>query len=72
MHQMSACLQHYGAFRDICDKEHQESFETMKDIEVVTAITDIDLEGETIIGMFNEALWFGDSMEHSLVPPIQM
>ena len=33
-----------------------DSLETMKDIEVVTAITAIDLKGETIIGVFNEAL----------------
>ena len=49
-----------------------DSLNTMKNIEVVTAITAIDLEGETIIGVFNESLWFGDTMEHSLMPPIQL
>ena len=46
------------------------SLNTMKNIEVVTAITAIDLDGETIIGVFNEPLWFGETMEHSLMPPI--
>ena len=33
-----------------------DSLETMKNIEVVTAITSIDLKGETIIGVFNKSL----------------
>ena len=44
----------------------------MKDITVGTAITAIDLEDETIIGIFPQSLYFGESMKDSLIPPAQM
>ena len=48
------------------------SLNTLTDIEVVTAIIVIDLDGETIIGVFHETVWFGKSMEHLFLPPIQL
>ena len=44
----------------------------MKNITVGTAITAIDLEDETIIGVFPQSLYFGESMKDSLLPPAQM
>jgi hypothetical protein len=49
-----------------------ESMETINDIQVGTCITAIDLENETIIGCFPQSLYFGDTMEHSLIPPAQL
>ena len=48
------------------------SLNTMKNIEVVTAITAIDINSDTIIGVFNKSLWFEETMKHSLMPPIQL
>ena len=44
----------------------------MKNITVGTAITAIDLEDETIIGVFPQSLYFGESMKDSFLPPVQM
>ena len=49
-----------------------DAFGVMKDISVGTAITAIDLEDETIIGVFPQSLYFGESMKDSLIPPAQM
>ena len=49
-----------------------DSLATIKDIQVGNCITAIDLNGETIIASFPQALYFGDSMENSLVPPAQL
>ena len=45
---------------------------TLTNIEVVTAITAIDLDCKIIIGVFHKALWFRDFMKHLLLPPIQI
>jgi hypothetical protein len=49
-----------------------DSFKAIKDIPVGTCITCIDLDGETIIASFPQSLYFGNSMETSLIPPIQL
>ena len=48
------------------------SMDLMKSIKVGTLITAIDLADETIIGVFNQGLYFGNSMEQSLIPPAQL
>lgn len=48
------------------------SFDAIKNIPVGTSITAIDLEDETIIAVFPQSLYFGDSMETSLIPPSQL
>ena len=45
---------------------------TMWNVEVVTAIKAIDLDGNTTISGFNKSLWFGETMEHLPLPPIQI
>ena len=45
-----------------------DTFDAIRNIQVGTCITAIDLNGETIIASFPQSLYFGDSMEHSLVP----
>ena len=45
---------------------------TMRKVKVVTEISSINLDGETIIYVFNEFLWFSDTIDHSLLPPIQL
>jgi Reverse transcriptase (RNA-dependent DNA polymerase) len=49
-----------------------DSFDAIKNIPVGTCITAIDLDGETIIASFPQSLYFGDSMETSLIPPAQL
>ena len=49
-----------------------DSLGSVKDIVVGTAITTIDLEDETIIGVFPQIVYFGKSMKDSLLPPAQM
>jgi Reverse transcriptase (RNA-dependent DNA polymerase) len=49
-----------------------ESLDTIKNIQVGTCITAIDLPNETIIASFPQSLYFGDTMEHSLIPPAQL
>jgi hypothetical protein len=46
-----------------------DSLETIKNIQVGTCITVVDLETETIIECFPQSLYFGGSMENSLKPP---
>jgi hypothetical protein len=49
------------------------SMPVMKDIPICTCATAYDhLNGETFILEFGQALWFGDSMEHSLMSPNQV
>ena len=43
-----------------------------KDVPVGTCITAVDLANETIIAVFPQSLYFGKSMENSLLPPAQM
>jgi hypothetical protein len=49
-----------------------DSLGAIKDIQVGTCVTAVDLENETIIACFPQSLYFGDTMENSLIPPIQM
>jgi hypothetical protein len=49
-----------------------DSLETISNIPVGTCITALDLTNETIIASFQQSLYFGDSMEHSLIPPTQL
>ena len=68
-----AIFKKHNATRKVADvSRFHDSLNTMKNIEVVTAITAIDLNGETIIGVFNKFLWFEETMERSLMPLIQL
>lgn len=49
-----------------------DSFNAIKNIPVGTCITAIDLDGETIIASFPQSLYFGETMETSLIPPAQL
>jgi hypothetical protein len=49
-----------------------DSFTAIKDIPVGTCITAIDLDSETIIASFPQSLYFGNTMETSLIPPAQL
>ena len=49
-----------------------DSYDAIKNIQVGTCITAIDLDGETIIASFPQSLYFGDTMENSLIPPAQL
>eukprot|EP00934_Nitzschia_sp_Nitz4_P001469 Nitzschia sp. Nitz4//scaffold498_size9664//494//4337//NITZ4_009088-RA/size9664-snap-gene-0.10-mRNA-1//-1//CDS//3329553087//1469//frame0 len=48
------------------------TMDSLSNIPIGTAITAVDLEDETIILVFNEALYFGAAMEESLIPPAQL
>lgn len=50
-----------------------ETYDTTKGINIVTAVTAYtDPDGLTYILVFNEGLWFGPRMEHSLINPNQL
>jgi hypothetical protein len=49
-----------------------DSLESIKNIQVGTCITAIDLKDETIIASFPQSLYFGNTMETSLIPPAQL
>jgi hypothetical protein len=49
-----------------------EQLEPIKNIQVGTCITAIDLNEKTIIASFPQSLYFGDTMETSLIPPAQL
>ena len=45
-------------------------YEPMSDIQILTCLTEFtDEDGRTCILVFNEVLWFGSGMDHSLVNP---
>jgi hypothetical protein len=48
-----------------------KQLEAIKNIQVGTCITAMDLENKTIIASFPQSLYFGDTMETSLIPPAQ-
>jgi hypothetical protein len=49
-----------------------DALEPINNIQIGTCITAIDLNNETIIASFPQSLYFGNSMETSLVPPAQL
>jgi hypothetical protein len=50
-----------------------EDYKAMQDIPIATCATAVDLtDGTTVILIVNEALYFGDSMDHSLINPNQI
>ena len=57
-----------------CDvKGFHEEFESIKDVPVARVATKIITpQGETLILIVNEALYFGPSMDHSLINPNQI
>jgi hypothetical protein len=58
----------------VCDVQaFKESMPTEKDVPIATAATAYDDPdtGETILLKFNQGLWFGTSMKHSLANPNQ-
>ncbi|MGH7974081.1 MAG: hypothetical protein ACREBR_01045, partial [bacterium] len=59
----------------VCDvRGFHDSFNNLKDIPVATTATAYDHEGlqETLILVVHESLYFGTSMEHSLISPNQL
>jgi hypothetical protein len=59
-----------GKFVDVSGFHKQ--LEPIKNIQVGTCITAIDLTDQTIISSFPQSLYFGDTMETSLIPPAQL
>jgi hypothetical protein len=49
-----------------------DSLESIKGIQVGTCVTAVGLKDRTIIASFPQSLYFGDSMETSLIPPAQL
>jgi hypothetical protein len=50
-----------------------EGYAAIQDIPIATCATAVDLtDGTTVILIVNEALYFGDSMDHSLINPNQI
>jgi hypothetical protein len=51
-----------------------EEYQAMKDVPVVSGTTTwMDQEsGETIVLWFNQILWYGDKLDHSLINPNQL
>lgn len=59
----------------VCDvSPYRDDYESVKDIPIMQAATAWQSQhtGQTYILVFNEALWMGDSMDHSLVNPNQL
>ena len=59
----------------VCDvSPYREDYESVKDVPIVQAATAWQSQhtGQTYILVFNEALWMGDSMDHSLINPNQL
>ena len=47
-------------------------YENQQDIQICTAATSVDLDdGDTVILQFGQGLWFGDSLDKSLLNPNQ-
>ena len=56
-----------------CDvKGFHDSFDSLKNIPVAQVATAIQRDGLTFILIINEALYFGSSMDHSLINPNQI
>lgn len=58
-----------------CDvSPYTDAYDSIKNVPIVQAATAWTSEetGETVILVFNEALWMGDQMEHSLINPNQL
>jgi hypothetical protein len=49
-----------------------DAMEPKKNIQIGTCITALDLRNETIIASFPQSLYFGNTMETSLIPPAQL
>ena len=58
-----------------CDVSlYTDSYEAIKGVPIVTGATawTSKVNGQTYILVFNEALWMGDVLEHSLINPNQL
>lgn len=58
-----------------CDvSPYREDYETIKNVPIVTAATawQSPITGQTYILVFNEAIWMGDHMNHTLLNPNQL
>ena len=56
-----------------CDvKGFHDSFDSLKNIPVAQVATAIQRDGRTFVLIINEALYFGSSMDHSLINPNQI
>jgi hypothetical protein len=53
---------------------YSQQYEAVRNIPIVSAATAIQHpnSGETLILVFNEVLWYGDRMDHSLINPNQL
>ena len=65
-------LAHTGRECDV--SPYTDSYESIKGVSIVTGATawTCQVTGETCILVFNEALWMGEVLEHSLLNPNQM
>ncbi len=64
----------YDTMQTVSIIPYTPKYEAVHDIPVVTAATAVQLQssGETIILVINQGLWFGDTLDNSLINPNQL
>ena len=69
----NAIILHYTS--RVCDvSPYSNSYEPIKNVPIVTGATAVTsgATAETVILVFNEAIWMGDHLQHSLLNPNQL
>ena len=68
------CIVLHGTGRECDVLPYSDTYESIKAVPIVSAATAWTSEstGETFILVFNEALWMGDHLDHTLVNPNQL
>ena len=69
----NCCIMHYTG--RVCDvSPYRDDYSPIKNVPIVKAATSYQSKhtGQVYILIFNEALWMGDSMKHSLINPNQL
>ena len=69
----NCCIMHYTA-RECDVSPYRDDYSPIKNVPIVQAATAYQSEytGQTYILIFNEALWMGDAIPHTLINPNQL
>ena len=69
----NCCIMHYTN-RECDVSPYRDDYAPIKNVPIVQAATALTSQytGKTYILIFNEALWMGDQMDHTLVNPNQL
>ena len=69
----NCCIMHYTN-RECDVSPYRDDYTPIKNVPIVQAATALTSQytGQTYILIFNEALWMGDQMDHTLVNPNQL